>query len=353
MKILMFRDISVYDIENDLILDAPYAPFLDLNNSKAGFETWNKSRAYLKANRTAERNVQKAGGENTVEAKRRLSLSDCYWIKYNNDADVSFYNITPYRNDFSVLTMSSGHGNSSSVPDLVLGGSQPKQWERDGDAIYMSKAEQSEQIHAEMCAVKLGLHCHIPIMDAFVKTSLGNLYAKDYPLDFDYSRLGLIHVVNMTNEKESLVQFDHFGVGVDGFDFFSIRDTYIRLGVDQSPGLTNECLRQILFDAVVGNTDRQHNNSNWAVMIGVPGAYRRVSPLYDFNWANLTSVNTEMMDEVVFKLLRGLDKAVLSSAKIVLNMLKDGCEELGFTLWKNNAAFMLDKISDSGLGFGI
>ena len=76
MKILMLKDVPVYDVEQGVVLDKKRCPFID----ETGYETWNKNRYYLTTNRTAKQIILRAGGEEGIEAKRRLSLSDGYWI---------------------------------------------------------------------------------------------------------------------------------------------------------------------------------------------------------------------------------------------------------------------------------
>ena len=96
MAILMLCNIPIYDITNDRILDAKRCPFIiNINNStKQAYEIWYSHRQYLKTNRNAERIVSQTGGEETREAKRRLSLSDCFWIK--NKKKINYNSINNY-----------------------------------------------------------------------------------------------------------------------------------------------------------------------------------------------------------------------------------------------------------------
>lgn len=337
MAILMLCDTPVYDIANDTVLNKHLCPFIHAKDTRSAYEIWYSHRAYLKTNRTAERVVSQLGGENTFEAKRRLSLSDSFWIKYEYDKETKFDEITPYNNPFSLLEVKPGIARSSAVPELVLGGSQPKQWGRSQEGTtYMTKAEQSGQIHAEMLAVQLALKSGLKTMNAFVQTEKGKLYAKDYRKSFDYSNLGLINIINITNTKRSMIQFDQLGIGVNGYDINNVVAAYIKAGVTED--IENITLTQILFDCVIGNIDRKNNNSNWAVFMDHDNGKRRPSWLYDFNWANLTTEAVEMMEEVI----HGVKKARLEQRAIqYLLPIITACSLLGLELWHGNAQKLL------------
>jgi len=329
MAMLMLCDKPVYDIANDAVLDDALCPFA----TKKGYEVWRKHRSYLKTNRTAERVILQAGGKNTREAKRRLSLSDSYWVRYDYDADTKFCDITPYNNSFSLMDVQRGNSRTSSIPEIVLGGSQPKQWGRGQDGItYMSKAEQGQQVHAEMLAVKLAHHSRLKSMNAFVRTPDGKIYANAYPVDFDYSLLGLIHIVNITSTQRSMLQFDQLGIGVNGYNPSNVAEAYAKAGVTDD--VTNIALTQILFDSVVGNVDRASNNSNWAVFLDHKSGKRTPCWLYDFNWANISTEPTDMIAKVSnYVRVAGMENA----AKKLLMPIMDACSDLGLTLWHGNA----------------
>jgi len=162
-----------------LFLTQATSPFPILMGQRRHTRRGKKNRVYLKSNRTAERIVHQVGGAWTREAKRRLSLSDSFWIKYPYDNDTAFGDITPYKNPFSLMVVAKGVANSSSVPELVVGGSQPKQWCKGRDGVtYMSKSESGGQIHAEMLAVKLAHIIGLKCMNSFILTENGRTYAK-------------------------------------------------------------------------------------------------------------------------------------------------------------------------------
>jgi len=333
MAMLMLCDKPVYDISKDVVLDNKLCPFMSADNTKKAYQIWRKHRSYLKTNRTAERVIVQTGGKNTHEAKRRLSLSDSYWVKYDYDASTPFHDITPYNNSFSLMDVHRGNTRSNSVPELVLGGSQPKQWGRGQDGItYMSKAEQGKQVHAEMLAVKLAHQSRLKSMNSFVRTEQGKIYANTYPIDFDYSLLGLINIVNITSTERSMIQFDQLGIGVNGYNPLSVADAYVTAGVAED--VANIALTQVLFDSVIGNVDRENNNGNWAIFLDHKSGKRTPSWMYDFNWANLSTEATDMITKVISYVRQAeMEKAAIG----LLTPIKDACINLGLTLWHDNA----------------
>jgi len=341
MAILMLCDTPVYDIAKDVVLNKMLCPFVPADSTRKAYGVWRKHRSYLKTNRTAEQVVAQAGGENTREAKRRLSLSDCYWVKHDYDNDSRFQDITPYNNAFSLMDVHRGNIRSSSVPELVLGGSQPKQWGLGPDGItYMSKAEQSRQVHAEMLAVKLAHQSGLKAMNAFVRTEQGKIYAKAYPITFDYSSLGLVNIVNITSTKRSMIQFDQLGLGVNGYNIMNVTEAYAKAGVKED--VTNITLTQILFDCVVGNVDRRNNNSNWAIFLDNESGKRTPSWMYDFNWANLSTAPTGMIEEVSSYIR---EARLCDVAQALLLPIRNACEFLNLNLWNENAKALSSKLT--------
>lgn len=273
----------------------------------------------------------RAGGSRTKEARRRLSLSDSYWVKYDND-NVDFEAITPYLNPFSELLMQHGHRRSNSIPEIVLGGSQPKKWVRDKDkSLYIEKILLPEQVEVEMRAVRLARLCNVKVMNAFVKTSKGRVYADNFTKLKE--QIGVINLVNISNLNRSLIQFDYLGIGVNGYDIKNVVEAYKRAGVERDVGQIT--LTQIVFDTVVGNIDRKSNNSNWAVFLDHGTGERIPSSMYDFNWASTKYSDEKMIKEVAV----GIKSARMEEeAKILTETIGENSRALKFTQWAENAA---------------
>jgi len=344
MAVLMLRDAPVYDIAKDIVLNAQLSPFTPLqHDTKKTYETWRKNRAYLKSNRMAERVIAQAGGYDTKEARRRLSLSDGYWVKYKHDNDTLFGSITPYINPFSVLYTQRGTARSSSVPEAVIGGSQPKQWKRGSDGVvFMQKTETPQQVHAEMLAVKLAQKCAIPVMDAFVEAEAetendGRIYANQYTKQLPY---GVINLVNMTSTAHSLIPLDQLGIWVNGYNPASVAEGYAKAGVTGDP--LPAAILQVVFDGIIGNIDRETNNSNWAVFMDNCTGARTASAMYDFNWANLRSIN-----EINISTIAGFIKKANVNEIAIAHAVGIGknCDDLGLEVWATNAKLFVSVLS--------
>ena len=101
MEVLMLKNQAIYNITDEAVLLPNLCPF-DVNGDvPKNLATWKKNRAYLASNRIAERVVALAGGENTLEAKRRLSLSDSFWIKHDNDNENCTNGFFDHHNSFT------------------------------------------------------------------------------------------------------------------------------------------------------------------------------------------------------------------------------------------------------------
>ena len=353
MAMLMCKNTPIYDIANRTVLDATLCPFIvgddSYDNSivQKNYEKWRSNRTYLRTNRIAEQIVIQSGGSNTRESKRRLSLSDSFWVKYAIDKDVKFEDITPYSNSFSLLVPRGGQ-RPSSTPELVLGGAQPKQWlcDETDNFTYMRKAEFPEQVHAEMLAVKLARYAAIPVMNAFIETGCDNyrIYADDYSA---ITNAGTINLVNMTTPEFSLIQLDQMGIGVNGLNPVNVINAYENAGVTNIEKQKVIC--QVVFDGVVGNIDRQHNNSNWGVLMCNETGTRSVSPMYDFNWANIGG-KSQIIDSIARNIVQNNTPDEIEATLTISYKLAKCCEDLGLTQWQDNAeslAHDIQQISSS------
>jgi hypothetical protein len=344
MAILMCKNTEIYDSAKGEIHNDKLCPFLsDYSTSvavnKANYKKWKDNRAFLRTNRMAEQIVKNAGTHATI-TKRRLSLSDSFWIRHDYDKNTDFEDITPYKHPFSELSQ---HGDGTkSVPERVLGGAQQKRWLRDESGItYMCKLDYPEHVHREILAVKLARKVGLPVMNAFIETPGGKIYADDYtettPL------IAIINIVNMTDTDYSLVQLDQMNIGVQGLNPCNVAAAFVRAGAADNCDIRLSVLSQIIFDGIVGNHDRQHNNSNWAVMMCNRTGERKVSPMYDFNWADLTS-ESRIITGIAAN-IRKDNLGLLGETLATADKIKTACKELNLTLWESNAENLIRNIS--------
>ena len=339
MAVLMLCNTPVYDITNDVILSKIFCPFPETSLNRNAYKRWRANRVYLRSNRIAERIIQQAGGIGTREAKRRMSLSDGYWVRYSYDEKTSFESITPYLNSFSEARVVRGSVHSSSVPELVVGGSQPKLWARGSDGItYLRKSELPEQIKAELLAVKLIRKCGVGVMNAFIQTNEGKVYADNYSASQDLESIGVINLVNMTSVNRSLIHFDQMGINVNGYSPVSVTAGYKQAGVTED--VIAEAITQVVVDAVVGNTDRKTNNSNWAIFMDNRTGKHEPSKMYDFNWAVYAEA-PEQITEVSGNIKKaGIE--IIKTASEQAARIHDACKELGLTPWQENAQLLYE-----------
>ena len=319
MKVVMIKDTPVYNAETGEVLNKELWPFDD-------YDTWYTNRSYLKSNKAAERVVVDVGGPHTTAGLRRLSLSDSFWIKYSSDTLTEFSDITPYSNDFT-----------QSIPELVLGGSQPKVWKKGrNDGTYIRKWEIAEQISAEMFAVKVLRAAGIRTMNTFVIISGNKVFAKDYSAD---CVADFINLVNMTNVSRALIDFSQLGISIDGYDVNSVIDGYRKAGCTRD--VETISVMHVVADAVVQNTDRRHNSSNWGIFMDTATGEKAPSAMYDFNWANLEIIDVEMLRLVADSIARG---GYRSTARPIIEKLEKVCTKLGLTSWQDNSSMLRELI---------
>lgn len=340
--ILMLRDEPVYNITENKVLNKALCPFVDFYDIEKSYVRWRNNRAYLKINRLAEKIIMHSGGKNTKGARRRLSLSDSFWVQYGYDRknQTAFADVSPYFNEFSQAEIRRGIENSKSTPELTLGGSQPKQWIRDANELtFMKKIEDTDQVHSEMLAVKLAQSCDIPVMNAFIELDSKRIFAKNYNTKVPEGH-GTIYIVNMTTPDYSMIPFDQMDIGVLGHNPRNVANAYIKAGVDKDTALT-AAVNYIVFDAVTGNFDRETNNSNWAVFMDNRTGERSPSPMYDFNWSNSSTTSDVMIQKIAANIKHdNLRDQAIAHTQLIL----EKCETLNLNIWQKNANLLLEEL---------
>jgi len=265
MAYLMCMDTPVYSTRAKQILAPHLMPCPD-----EFYIQWRDSRRFIRGVNRLPEEDEKHLGADSVTARRRLSLSDSYWIKYNKDPVRNFAEITPYTNDFfeNGVCLS-----TKSAPSLTVGGSVNKNWRRlpDGTtALY--KVMRSDWVHAEVAAVALAQKLKLPVNHI--------THLSDTEL--------LVH--NFTKQGTMLMHLQPWDLEVKtrakvstnfGYTFSEVDVVYKRLGISGDFHIVT-----ILFDAVVGNYDRVRNLSNGGyIKSGIDGKNMHC-PLYDFNLAH-------------------------------------------------------------------
>lgn len=251
-KILYLKDIPVYDIEKDILLDKQRAPgILQKCTSADSFKKWSKSRYSSNTNtfaRILKGTTFGQGNRAVINEKTHIfSLSDCYWVSDTYDNTVTFDNMSPYFNDF---WKGVNEYAGEAVPTLYTNGALNKCWLSSSD---LYKCGYNVEIEIE-CS-RLAKLCKIPCAEV-VKHHKG------------------IIVKNFTSKDIMLESADMSGkLDADDFDETDIISLF---GLDG--------FRMIVLDAIFGNSD--HHAGNFGYLRDTnTGAYLSMAPLYDFDHA--------------------------------------------------------------------
>ena len=265
MAYLMCMDTPVYDTIKKKVL----APHL-MPCPVEYYEEWRNSRLFLRGTNRMPEEDERELGVNSLTVKRRLSLSDSYWVKYSKDkAQGGFYQLTPYLNDFYEYGV---RDSSKSSPSLTVTGSVNKIWRNVNGSIVLYKVMQPMWVDAEVAAVSLAKKLNLPINEV-TRVSNTELY---------------IH--NFTNPDVMLMRLNYWDLPASskakvpsdfGYSFSKVDSVYKRLNIQGYSHIIT-----ILFDVIVSNYDRITNLSNWGYFkSGIDGKNAHC-PMYDFNLAH-------------------------------------------------------------------
>jgi len=125
--LLMCKDTAVYNITDNEIINENLLPGCMLHETMDYFQ-WMKTRYSTGSNASAQRMMLAAFGSDTYESAaeitRALSLSDCYWLK-RQDEDILFNDITPYlKKEWD----GTGVYKGGSISTLFVSGAADKRW---------------------------------------------------------------------------------------------------------------------------------------------------------------------------------------------------------------------------------
>ncbi len=263
----MCKDKPVYNIETEEVYNINLLPgYMSKNPCKASFNHW-KSLRYSSNTNSIARQLKGItfGQGNRVSINNStyaLSLSDCYWIKLEDDP-ISFKEVSPYNVDF---WKGEGYYSKGAIPTLYVGGFLPKEWV---DANTLCKY--GEQTYIEEECSRLCVLCSIPVAKVWqVENGIG--------------------VENLTNTSLMLEQANMSGLlDPDDFSDLDILKLFGKQG-----------LQMIIIDAIVANGDRHAGNFGW-LRNADTGEYVSMSPLYDFDHALDSDKDKDRMtDDIIF-----------------------------------------------------
>jgi len=247
--VLMCKNKAVYDIKKEEALTKGLLPGCMAENANGtAFKSWLKKR-YCSGTNTLARQLRGVtfGQGNRVEidkTTRALSLSDCYWLKDEND-DISFESVSPYYIDF---WKGGGDYRGGAVPTLYVPGYVSKAWISGG---YLYKTGCEIEIECSAVCLKAGVPC------AEVKAYNGGVIVKNFT-DADY----------MLEQADMTGRFDD--------EDYTDEDIIREFG--------GGGYKMILIDAIFGNGDRHLGNFGY-IRDANSGEYIKMAPLYDFDHA--------------------------------------------------------------------
>ncbi|MDR0272206.1 MAG: hypothetical protein LBI27_02680 [Clostridiales bacterium] len=308
MAYLMCADKAVYETAGKKVLLPELMPCPPEHYTK-----WRNSRLFLRGINRLPEDDERVVGEKSTAVRRRMSLSDAYWIKNENDK-ADFKNITPYFNDFFEYRVSA---SKNSAPSVTLTGSAPKRWKRINGETVIYKIMEREQVQAEIAAITLAQKLNIPV-NGFTAVSPTEIYINN----FTSAEKMLMRLQTWDLEKGSFSKLRGFGI-----NFSRVKAAYEKIGI---AGNFHEI--NILFDAVVSNYDRDHNLTNWGYFKSAVDGSVSHCPMYDFNLAlpyekneNLSVIKSQLTD----------------AHKNILRSWRESVATHGFSVWVENLDTLL------------
>jgi len=249
MMYLMCKDVPVFDIEKGQVINEELMPGSMLKGMS--FDSWSQHRKSVISNAVARKAYFTAFGyepEDTAERKTHiLSLSDCYWRKYENET-VTFDQISPYCTDFWDGT---GRYQGGAIPTIYTSGVTSKYWV---DRSRLYKKGCFVELEAYNLAVDLNIPCNA--------------------IERSQDNTGIV-VHNITNSEVMLEPA--ICSGRFSGTFFPTIDEVVSCFGDAG-------LIMLAFDAIIGNTDRHLENFGF-LRDSNTGEYLGMAPLFDFDHA--------------------------------------------------------------------
>ena len=246
--LLMCKDTSVYNITKGKVLDEKLLPGAMLRGT-LNYSDWMKTRYSAGSNASARRLMLRAFGTDnhnrTLDITRALSLSDCYWLKQQNET-VVFNDVTPY-----LHTEWQGEGvfKGGSISTLFVNGAATKRWLDSGTLLKEGSYKELEPY--TLCSV---------------------LDIAEYAAKPHMSNKGIM-LTNFTSPSRFLESFEQSGFVGETDD---AREKAVELFGEQAAAL-------FVVDYLVEHDDRHWGNLGF-IRDSETGQYLSMAPYYDFDW---------------------------------------------------------------------
>ena len=284
--LLMCKNVPVFDITRDIILDYDRIPG-SIKAGTASFFEWMKTRYSAMSNVTSRRMLMRLFGtdnhNNVLKPTRALSLSDTYWLKEKHE-NVLFEEVTPYLHERWDEGLSFGEG---SIATLFTNGAANKKWD---DSLYLRKFNSVKEYEV-----------YNIISELYPQSEKHNFDLTKYKLDGQ--DLVLSNFTSMDTFLEALNQSDF--LGDTGNHFEVALDIY-----GQPFGML------LLIDYLVEHDDR-HSGNIGHLRCANTGKFLKMAPFYDFDWC-FSSYSIPLPE----KLFCNFNDTVTDFCNRVINFLK-------------------------------
>jgi len=246
--ILMCKDVEVYNVSRKEILSKDLLPGC-MKHKTMNYLQWMKTRYSAGSNVSARRLMLTAFGsdnhENVIEATRTLSLSDCYWLK-RQDESVSFNDITPYIHKEWDGT---GDFKGASISTLFVNGAADKKWL---DSKTLLKVRSYKEYEPYELCYTLGLENTAEAKKSDEGILLTNFTSPDYFLES-------MEQSGFSRKKDNP------------------REKAVEIFKEQAVAL-------FVIDYLVEHDDRHWGNYGF-LRNSNTGEYISMAPYYDFDWS--------------------------------------------------------------------
>jgi len=246
--ILMCKDVEVYNTSTKEVLFKELLPGC-MKRKTMNYSQWMRTRYSAGSNVSARRLMLAAFGsdnhEHAIEATRTLSLSDCYWLK-RQDENVSFYDISPYLHK---EWDGSGTFKGGSISTLFVNGAADKKWL---DARTLLKVKSYKEYEPYALCYTLGLN---NVAEAKMSDE------------------GIL-LTNFTSTEYFLESMEQSG-------FSGRKDNPREKAVET---FKEQAVSLFVVDYLVEHDDRHWGNYGF-LRSSNTGEYISMAPYYDFDWS--------------------------------------------------------------------
>jgi hypothetical protein len=246
--LLMCKDVAVYNVTQDTVLNEHLLPGC-ISRGTMTYTQWMRTRYSAGSNVSARRLMLKAFGtdnhNNTIKETRTLSLSDCYWLKYQNES-VLFSEVTPYLHKEWDGT---GPFKGGSISTLFVNGAANKRWL---DSKTLLKVGSFKELEPYALCSALGIN---------------------YAAKASLSKEGIL-LTNFTST-------DYFLESLEQSGYIGENDNHLEKAVVM---FKERAVALIVLDYLVEHDDRHSGNLGF-IRCANTGKYMAMAPYYDFDWS--------------------------------------------------------------------